>query len=629
MRKITAYLLVFISLLMIISSGVYYISSLAWFSWLLSLAISIALGWIAIRRRWIALPGKETTEGKEGTEKKIRYFIPFSVFFLAFLAMLITYSSDAALISPWQTLPWTIWPLFIAFSISLLWAGAKSNGQGWISDLSLSLFYFAFLSVAALVYRIGYGFDPFIHEASMRYIETHGTILPKTPYYLGQYGLAITLDRLLPLSLSFINRFLLPFLTAFTLAPAIRTLMAGWQIKEKYSFLATIVSLPAFAWLLFVTTPQNLGFLFLALSVIYALAAKGRFAWLLALAATCIHPISGLPALLSVLLINIYHTPHYEGLKKWLVPISIVGLPVIIITAFLATGANWQWAGWSGISSLAIFLWPFPNQENALLDTVYFFLHNIWAIGLAGLAWGIWRAKEDKAWWQRPLLVVAAVSLLTGIISTLLLSFDSLIFYEQQDYARRLLLSAWIISLPIIMYALADVARRIEIIKPKVLIPALACLLAIALYGSYPRFDNYHNSRGYSLSRSDIEAVHIAEEMAQGKGYVALANQQSSVGALREFGFSRYITKADGEQIYFYSIPTGGTLYQHYLSMVYEAPEKETMIRAMDEAGVDTAFLLVSRYWWASDKIIAEAKLVADEYQMTSDGEIAVFRFER
>jgi hypothetical protein len=77
----------------------------------------------------------------------------------------------------------------------------------------------------------------------------------------------------------------------------------------------------------------------------------------------------------------------------------------------------------------------------------------------------------------------------------------------------------------------------------------LAFMLLASVYASYPRFDNYYNSRGYSTGEADITSVKRAEERADGEKYIALANQQVSAAALHEFGFhNRYIEK-DGQEI--------------------------------------------------------------------------------
>ena len=60
------------------------------------------------------------------------------------------------------------------------------------------------------------------------------------------------------------------------------------------------------------------------------------------------------------------------------------------------------------------------------------------------------------------------------------------------------------------------------------------------MYLSYPRFDHYHNSRGFSVGRADINAVRWINDHAENDDYIVLANQQVSAAAIREFGFKKY-----------------------------------------------------------------------------------------
>ena len=68
-------------------------------------------------------------------------------------------------------------------------------------------------------------------------------------------------------------------------------------------------------------------------------------------------------------------------------------------------------------------------------------------------------------------------------------------------------------------------------------------------------------------------------------------------------------------------------LYQYYLEMVNENPSRVTMNKAMDLVGVKESYFIINKYWWFSNRIIAEAKINADTYWKVNDGEIYVFKF--
>jgi len=53
------------------------------------------------------------------------------------------------------------------------------------------------------------------------------------------------------------------------------------------------------------------------------------------------------------------------------------------------------------------------------------------------------------------------------------------------------------------------------------------------------------------------------------------------------------------------------------------------MLAAMDLVGVNEAYFVLNKYWWAFPKIVEEAKLEADEWQGLDKGEIYVFRYKK
>jgi hypothetical protein len=150
-------------------------------------------------------------------------------------------------------------------------------------------------------------------------------------------------------------------------------------------------------------------------------------------------------------------------------------------------------------------------------------------------------------------------------------------------------------------------------------------MLSTSLYLSYPRFDKYHNSRGYSTGINDLKAVEYIEKNSK-NDYIVLANQQVSAAALKNFGFSRYLKNKNNEEIYFYPIPTGGELYRYYLEMVYEKPTKENMLKAMEFSKVSEAYFVLNKYWWAFPKILEEAKIEADQFTDINE-EVYIFKY--
>ena len=145
-----------------------------------------------------------------------------------------------------------------------------------------------------------------------------------------------------------------------------------------------------------------------------------------------------------------------------------------------------------------------------------------------------------------------------------------------------------------------------------------AFVLSVSLYFSYPRVDAYDMSRGYSVGAVDKQAVRSIQENAEEQPYVVLANQAVSAAAVKAFGFPTV-----------YPIPTSSTLYKLYLDMVYNKPSAETMVNAMNLAGVNLGYFVINKYWWASDKIIMQVKRQAKKWWEIEGGKVYIFRFQR
>lgn len=219
-----------------------------------------------------------------------------------------------------------------------------------------------------------------------------------------------------------------------------------------------------------------------------------------------------------------------------------------------------------------------------------------------------------------------SASLGISYLLTAKLPFLFLIDYERNSYTDRILLIAAFFLLPFIIVALYGFIDKLLRQSKAIKIPFLIFIIIIittSIYLSYPRFDRYFNSRGYSTGQNDIKAVHWIENNTQ-EDYIVLANQQVSAAALKEFGFVKYY---NNNKLFYYPIPTGGPLYQYYLDMVYEKPSRETMLAAMDLAGVNKGYFVLNKYWWAFPKLLEEAKLGADNWEEIDNGDVYVFKY--
>ena len=553
--------------------------------------------------------------------------------------LLISHSTEAALASPWQALP----PYFFAvyfFSTLALFAYFEVNGN--FALLLVALHFFLSFSIGLFVFRLGFGFDPFIHAAALEVIDKTGQVLPKTPYYLGEYSLIMVFHKVFFIPLLWLNRFLVPLLASLALPYAVNRALGNWFHDSKKIFytIATLLILPAGIFI--ITTPQNLAFIFFLLAVLYGLNIKEpadlSFIYVFSLAALVCQPIAGIPALLFSLILTVRQSgikTIRNSLYRLLYLISAASLPLVFYY-LEKSSSNAAAAGsvWPQIFSLPPSL--FPNSENMILNWLYFFAFNlkfiIILLVLAGVIIAYKHRQHCRVFW---FYLAMSICLFISYLLASLLPFQYLINYERANFADRILLESALFLLPFLLLVFYGFYIRLEktnrIIKLAVVVFA-ALLITASLYLSYPRFDNYYNSHSFSTGRPDIDAARWIHNDASSTDYIVLANQQVSAAALHEFGFMKYYQPRSAirdprSAIFYYPIPTGGELYQYYLDMVYDSPSRATMEKAMALAGVNTGYFVLNKYWWAFPKILAEAKLTADSWQEIDNGDVYVFKY--
>ncbi len=634
--KLQPSFLLALCLVIIWGAIIYYIYALNWLGIILTLFLSASS--YLIWRRKIKLSDVVPIKNKTGwiIVKQYYWLIAGYLFIYAIMiALLISARSDQALISPWEVVSPLFFYLYGAELLLLAYILTRQKIGGYWKLSLVSLHYLVSLSLTAIVYTIGYGFDPFIHVATVDLIIEKGLVLPKPPYYLGQYSLIVIIAKISGLAAETIDRFLVPVLASLLLPFAfLRNTSENSQSDQdnQVKWLA-LIFLPILTFSPFVfTTPQNLSYIFLILTVLFGSSKAGlKYTFILAAATTAIHPLTGLPALswFSFLVWQRYRnrlsrkTSQVTGLLLFLT--AALALP---LTLAMAARASFNFNLLQYFINLKKYFFNFNSfgQENVFLNTSYFFGGNIKLLLFITITAAVlysYRKVRDF----NSLLAINSALLVSYLIS-LGLQFDSLINYEQQGYASRIPVIIIIFFLPIILFAGQALIAKIKR-EPKnrqLAWLGLGILLAtISLYLSYPRFDKYWNSRGYSTGAVDIMAVReIANDAKQ--PYVALANQQVSAAALKELGFDNYHLTTEGE-IYTYPIPTGGPLYKYYLDMVYQGPKRETAKQAASLAGVKSSYLVVNKYWYQSGQIINAAKLVADKW-WDIEGKVYIFQFE-
>jgi hypothetical protein len=636
--NIIEYLLLVISLTAIYGAGIYYIYALNWLGVIITLVLVIAslyflhgrLPYDQIYKENISQPESEHNFLKKSWLKILYFFLYLTSFILLILSR-----SDQALISPWQVVNSGFFVNYFLCSLILVVILSQKKLSATGKLLILSAHYLLSFIIAATVYKIGYGFDPFIHQATMELIDKKGIVTPKPFYYLGEYGLIVIFHKLTGISIYLLNKFIVPVLAAIFLPLAVYR-FTDQNIHNRSSWLTVLFILSLTFSPFILSTPQNLSYLFLILAITFGLTKDGLpWSFILALATLAIHPLTGIPAIIwwLVLALNKHASKikvkTYKILKRLLFAAGALVLPLAL---FISGGSDFKKLNWNLFSIIDPIKSLFTGlssagQEDWLLNLVYFFSYNynLWLILIIGISLFFFYRQKNKPDF-RSLIFINLALVIAYLISSQIV-FNDLINYEQTNFASRLLILVTIFFLPFIiseLQSLIDLILRQTKATKIIYIFFGLTLLTTSLYISYPRIDKYFNSRGYSTSQNDLAAVNLIDKNST-DSYVVLANQQVSVAALKELGFDHYFQTSAGE-LYFYPIPTGGQLYQYYLDMVYKSPSQETMARAKYLTGAKESYFIINKYWDQSSQIIAEAKLTANSWK-TINNEVYIFKY--
>lgn len=649
-NNLNDYLLFLIALTAIWGALVYYLYALNWLGIILSLILIIG-SFIALRR----FLGKKRTIEEEIIKNDSRklnsvstlnqknkiLLAAYGLFYLFMIIQLFFSRSDQALVSPWQVINYSFFWFYSLVSLTLAIILIKKNFSSNLKIVLISAHYLISLSIAVIVYKIGYGFDPFVHQATMKLIAAEGLVLPKTPYYLGEYSLIVIGHQISGLSINFLNKIMVPGLTALFLPLAFFRFLK----KENINAPLTILFLLVLTFSPFIlTTPQNLSYLFLILTVLASFNYSSLIVvWLLALATAAIHPLTGLPALVFALWLTF--KKYQKKIKP--IPQKIIKSTIFILMSLALPLALLLFGGghWPKINHYStLFFQPLKNllanpgttgQEDWLSNFIYFLANNYNLFLIVALGVSLFyyyrqlKNNDNETKILKRSLVLVSLALVVAYLISSQIVFNNLVAYERTDYANRLPIIISIFLLPFLILGLNQIIIKIrqqkKIIKIIWLVFGVS-FLSGSLYLSYPRWDKYYNGRGYSVSANDLVAVKLVNQNST-KPYIVLANQQVSAAALQELGFNHYYQTSLGP-VYFYPIPTGGPLYQYYLNMVYKNPNQENMIGALNLTGVENGYLIINKYWYQSDRLINEAKLMAAKWWTIND-QVYIFKYTR
>lgn len=586
-------------------------------------------------------------------------FVSYGLSLLAGFILLFVSSTSESITSPWQVVSPAFWPLLALSTVLIIlisWTtDSRSASPYFIGSYLLLLF-----SVALIVYKIGYGFDSFIHQTAEQLISSNGFVLPKTPYYLGQYSLVVSLSRLLGTSVLMIDRLLVPLLAALSLpflsAEILQQNGATQPGLRRGAWLAAAFVMMPFASFV-VTTPQslaNLYFLWIVLCSFPLLLNSNvpwnlPMLWLLALSAMAIHPLSGIPAIILTALVWLESMRDKLRIPGWMLKslyletfiLGSLALPACFLllglwsdqSSVLRSLANINLAtikDWLPFESFASLRSPRPVSY----EFGYYIVDHIWwLLSAMVVPVMLWLVAKSRHSLLRVYLLAALIILANAFLLSAFVELPNVISYEANQYPARLVsLAFWSLS-PFLIIGLLWLYRSLRqqnLVAFWMLSLAITWVILGNVYATYPRQNRYEIGRQYSASSHDFEAVRKIAEINSAP-YVVLSNQSVSAAAVATNGFKTYYPDPSGGQaIFYYPLPTSSPLYKIYLDMVYQSPSRKNAEQAQALTGAHSVYFVLNDYWENAEKIKALAKMEADEWMDFGNGSVTVFtyRFE-
>src|SRR3989338_2002228 len=443
---------------------------------------------------------------------------------LLFAVLFIRRTGDT-LISPWTLVGPRFFILFAIATTLLLWFLQKSKTTK--TNLFLIILHHALiLTVALIVFKHGFGFDPIIHQATEQWIAEHGFILPKQPYYIGQYMLVIFLNSLTHLPIALLDNALVPVLSLITVS--LITFFSFSRTSRSDNIFPVLALIPLVPLTFFTfTTPNNLALL-IATIVFFWMWYEWQhrtkrttiFGVLLCLATVSIHPFIGLP-LLTIYLGSIllpkylvssieYRRPSFILHTSYFILLALL-LPVTFYINSLRLGQSLTLQ--NPLTHLTPFLRIFAPPhwyifENApiLWQLLYVYKLALMPLLVVVIVLGIVACKRNNQQStinnqqktrslitdHRSFYIVTAIALLfSSFLLSTVIKYPDVISYEQNVFSRRILELLLVFSLPFFIIALQHFFSFIEK-QPRLRLLAsgfLALTLVLSFYFTYPTRD--------------------------------------------------------------------------------------------------------------------------------------------
>ncbi len=540
-------------------------------------------------------------------------------------------------VTPWSLMPaisFVIYGVLICISMASIIYSDRAGWKRLIPAYALSL------CVLAIIFPLGYGFDPFIHHATEQLLLTHNTIQPRPFYYVGYYSLVVWLVRIVHIPLANANTYLNLILCAVLVPLAASSGLRYIGREKKFSLIAALsILLLPYAYMV-QSTPQAASYLLALLFMFTALHyATDVLPWWplagIAITATAMHPLTGIPLAIMAFFFLAYQRTSLSSTVRMtflslIVAAGIVMVPSMLVIAALRSGEfSIHFGFYQSISLWQPFL-PSVFRFTNIDDLLYSFIQSagfLWIIiSLSGYALADKAQKKNL----RPFLIMSGTMLCAYVGMRTFMQFDFSTEIESNIFAQRIAMLCLITLAPLALYFIvATFSRASTMGRQTMLIAVLLLSLGITAswYGSFPRFDTRDQNKGYSASASDYDAVQWIHADAGSHEYVVLADQTVSAVALQSYGFAQY-----HNGLLYYPIPTNGPLYQKFLKVM--TIDHDQAQHALDETraitGVQAVYVVLNEYWDSSEKIRTALQTGAARTHVIDEktGRVDIFIFE-
>lgn len=560
-------------------------------------------------------------------------FILISMIML--LAIFANGRTTASVVTPWVLVPTVVFFLMFCIVFASQVYALRARSMQWLPFPALVFIFFGILLV---LFPLGFGFDPFIHEATEKIILASGTLSPKPLYYIGYYSLVVWSNLFLGIPLHAINLALGHLLLALLVPLVLVMSMRYTTVSKSLAAVSPAVFLLFPFSDFFQSTPLMasliVAIIVVQLSIVYFTAKMPRWFVLFcfAIAAAAFHPLIGLPLSIYVLFIGAYRQTGIVNTIFRYFLLNALAVVAVIITpaALLLAGSispelrvHLAFKGWATV---------FQNFDLSVFRFIYFddllySMGHVIPLLLVILAFIAYKkTPRIERTWQRPIALFSMALFASYLLADTFLAFDLATATEQAVFSERLLTLALIFLLPLSIVGyqqlLASLKERTFTLLATLLV--MSALVTISWYLLYPRFDTRSQNKGYSPSTQDYAATQWIHEDAGDSAYVVLANQTVSAVAIDSYGFFQYHSS-----MLYYPLPTNGRLYPQFLRVTRE-PDKIAQIldgvRSM--TGVHLVYIAINDYWDESKLINEVLSSFASDRHTFGNGIVTVYRFD-